>query len=94
MLNVTKVTKKYDKTYAVNDISFYVNDGEIAVLLGPNGAGKSTSIKCITGLLKYEGEIEICGYTNKSLEAKNFLHMCLKHQQCMKCLQCTSILSL
>ena len=70
MLNVTRVTKRYDNTCAINDISFYVNDGEIAVLLGPNGAGKSTSIKCITGLLKYDGEIEICGYTNKSLEAK------------------------
>ena len=70
MLNVINLTKKYGKTYAVNDISFYVNDGEIAVLLGPNGAGKSTSIKCITGLLKYEGQIDICGYTNKSLEAK------------------------
>ncbi|MGK0467676.1 MAG: ABC-2 type transport system ATP-binding protein [Clostridium sp.] len=70
MLNVKNVTKKFDKTFAVNDISFYVNDGEIAVLLGPNGAGKTTSIKCIAGLLKYEGEIDICGYINKSLDAK------------------------
>lgn len=70
MLNVRNVTKKFDKTFAVNDISFYVNDAEIAVLLGPNGAGKSTSIKCIAGLLKYEGEIDICGYINKSLDAK------------------------
>ncbi|MGH4120290.1 ABC transporter ATP-binding protein [Clostridium sp.] len=70
MINVRNVTKRYDKTTAVNDISFYVNDGEIAVLLGPNGAGKTTSIKCIAGLLKYEGEIDICGYINKSLDAK------------------------
>lgn len=70
MLNVRNVTKKFDKTFAVKDISFYVNDGEIAILLGPNGAGKTTSIKCIAGLLKYEGEIDICGYINKSLDAK------------------------
>jgi ABC-type multidrug transport system ATPase subunit len=70
MLNVRNVTKRYNKTTAVNDINFYVNDGEIAVLLGPNGAGKTTSIKCIAGLLKYEGEIDICGYINKSLDAK------------------------
>ena len=70
MLNVTNVSKRYDNTTAVDNISFYVNDGEIAVLLGPNGAGKSTSIKCVVGLLKYKGEIEICGYINKSLEAK------------------------
>ena len=70
MLSVKNVTKIFDKTTAVNDISFYVNDGEIAVLLGPNGAGKTTSIKCIAGLLKYKGEIDICGYINKSLDAK------------------------
>lgn len=70
MLNVKNVTKIFDKTTAVNNISFYVNDGEIAVLLGPNGAGKTTSIKCIAGLLKYKGEIDICGYINKSLYAK------------------------
>lgn len=50
-----------------------VNDGEIAVLAGPNGAGKSTAIKCIAGLLRFEGEIEIAGYNNKSLEAKRIL---------------------
>jgi len=41
------------------------------VLLGPNGAGKSTTIKCIIGLLKYKGQIQICGYENKSIEAKS-----------------------
>src|SRR3712207_8326106 len=36
----------------------------------PNGAGKSTTIKCISGLLRYKGSIEIQGYKNKTLEAK------------------------
>ena len=54
-------------------MSFMVNEGEIAVLAGPNGAGKSTAIKCIAGLLRFEGEIEICGFNNKSLEAKRIL---------------------
>lgn len=70
MLSVKNLSKEYDKTLAVNNISFDVLGGEIAVLLGPNGAGKSTTIKCITGLLKYAGNIEICGETNKSLKAK------------------------
>ncbi|MBU3142975.1 ABC transporter ATP-binding protein [Clostridium sp. CF012] len=70
MLIVQNLSKKYSKELVVNNISFQVNEGEIAILLGPNGAGKSTTIKCITGLLKYEGYIEICGYKNKSVEAK------------------------
>jgi len=71
MLKVKNLTKQYDKTIAVNNISFDVLGGEIAVLLGPNGAGKSTTIKCITGLLKYTGEIDINNLHNTSIEAKN-----------------------
>ncbi len=70
MLKVSNLSKEYDRTLAVNGVSFEVHDGEIAVLLGPNGAGKSTTIKCITGLLKYTGSIRICGEPNKSIKAK------------------------
>ncbi len=70
MLKVNQLTKIYDKVKAVDNISFHVNDGEIAVLLGPNGAGKSTTIKSIAGLLRYDGDIIINGMPNKSIEAK------------------------
>ncbi len=73
MLVVKNVTKKYGKIKANDNISFTVSDGEIAVLLGPNGAGKSTIIKCISGLLRFEGEIKLNGYANKTLEAKRLL---------------------
>ena len=73
MLTVNEVTKKYGKFVANDNVSFTVPDGEIAVLLGPNGAGKSTIIKCIAGLLRFEGEITVGGYPNKSLEAKRLL---------------------
>lgn len=70
MLKVENLTKEYDKVKAVDNISFEVGDGELAVLLGPNGAGKSTTIKSIAGLLRYKGEITIDNMNNKSLEAK------------------------
>lgn len=73
MLNVKNCTKKYGKIKADDNVSFSVGEGEIAVLLGPNGAGKSTLIKCIAGLLRFEGEITIGSYKNKSLEAKRLL---------------------
>lgn len=73
MFSVSGVTKKYGKTVANNNISFSVNDGEIAILLGPNGAGKSTIIKCIAGLLRFSGEITINSFPNKTLEAKKEL---------------------
>lgn len=70
ILIVNNVTKKYGKFVANDNINFQVNDGEIAVLLGPNGAGKSTIIKCICGLLRFQGDISIEGFENKSIEAK------------------------
>ena len=73
MFEVSHVTKRYGKVVANDDISFSVSDGQIAVLLGPNGAGKSTVIKCITGLLRFDGSITVCGFPNKSLEAKRLL---------------------
>ena len=73
MFCVSHVSKRYGKVLANNNISFEVGDGQIAVLLGPNGAGKSTIIKCIAGLLRFEGQITVCGYPNKSLEAKKLL---------------------
>ena len=73
MFQVNHVTKAYRSVIANNDISFQVADGQIAVLLGPNGAGKSTIIKCICGLLRFTGQITICGHPNKSREAKSLL---------------------
>ena len=70
MLSISGVTKRYGKTLANDNISFAVGDGQIGILLGPNGAGKSTIIKCITGLLRFTGRIEINGCENTSLEAK------------------------
>jgi len=70
MLQVCGLTKKYNKLLANDDLNFTVNDGEIAVLAGPNGAGKSTAIKCIAGLLRFHGDVLICGHENKSVEAK------------------------
>ena len=44
------VTKRYDGTLAVNDLSLGVNDGEFLVLVGPSGCGKTTALRMIAGL--------------------------------------------
>ena len=70
MLEVQNLTKRYNKTLAVDDVSFTVDTGRIGILLGPNGAGKSTVIKSIAGLLRYEGGVGINGIPARRLEAK------------------------
>ncbi len=63
-LEVKALCKKYSEkaNYAIRDISFSCEKGQIVGLLGSNGAGKSTSLKCITGMIPLsEGEITIAG---------------------------------
>jgi len=59
-VKVVNLVKKFDKTVAVDGISFDVKDGEFIVLLGPSGCGKTTTLRCIAGLeTPDEGEIYI-----------------------------------
>jgi sn-glycerol 3-phosphate transport system ATP-binding protein len=47
---VRHVTKAWGATRAVDDVSFEVTEGSLAVLLGPSGCGKSTTLRLIAGL--------------------------------------------
>ena len=46
---------KYQDFYALNDVSFRVNQGEVVGIVGTNGSGKSTLLKCISGIYKPTG---------------------------------------
>lgn len=62
MLTVKNLCKKFGSIKAVDEISFDLKKGEIAVLLGENGAGKSTLLRIISGYLEPDaGEVEING---------------------------------
>jgi len=52
MLELKRITKKYNIFPAVDDVSFIVKPGEILGYLGPNGAGKTTTIKMLAALLE------------------------------------------
>src|SRR5882762_5622459 len=43
--------RQYEQTFAVKDVSFQVEPGELVGFLGPNGAGKTTTLKMLAGLL-------------------------------------------
>ena len=57
------VSKTYNDTPVVSQLSLEIRPGEIFGLLGPNGAGKSTTIRMITTLTQVsEGSIQVAGY--------------------------------
>ena len=56
------ITKRFDKTLAVSELSLTLADGEFVVLLGPTGAGKTTTLRLVAGLERPDqGRIEIAG---------------------------------
>ncbi len=65
IIEINNLVKRYKKAKAnaVNDVSFYVEEGAFFSLLGPNGAGKTTAISILTTLLsKTSGEVKIDGF--------------------------------
>ena len=52
ILSVDGVTKAFDGFKAINDLSFYLEEGELRTVIGPNGAGKSTFMDLITARTK------------------------------------------
>lgn len=62
MLKLENVRKTYGSLVAVDNLSFYVKNGEIFGLLGENGAGKTTTFRMIMGLLEPDkGKITLDG---------------------------------
>ena len=59
LLTVEDVTKTYDGFRAINNLTFYLDEGELRTVIGPNGAGKSTFFDLLTGRAKPDvGKIE------------------------------------
>lgn len=78
VVRVEGLCKKYSKKadYAVENVTFSCNAGEIVGLLGHNGAGKSTTLKCMEGMLPFEkGSISIAGYNIQKSPVKAKMNM-------------------
>ena len=66
---------KRDGTYAVNDVNFRIDKGEIFGFLGPSGAGKSTTQGVVTGLLPLQdGIVMVDGVARRGQPDKEFFN--------------------
>lgn len=61
-IEVNNLSKKYGEKYALNHVSFTLEENKICGLLGRNGAGKTTFMDILSGqILASSGEIKING---------------------------------
>ena len=82
MIEISHLVKRYGQNFAVNDISFKVEKGEIVGFLGPNGAGKTTTMNILTGYLSATGgKAKIAGVDilENPMEAKSHIGFLPEH---------------
>lgn len=75
LLSIRDLTISYGNIKAVKGISFEVYEGEIVTLIGANGAGKSSTLRGISGLVPYKGEISFRGQDLKKIPADKIVAM-------------------
>jgi len=63
---VRNLTKRYGRVTAVDDLSFDVTAGETVALWGANGAGKTTVLRCILGILPFDGTVTVGNNSEKA----------------------------
>ncbi|MFT7222747.1 MAG: urea transport system ATP-binding protein [Cellvibrionaceae bacterium] len=75
LLAVENLTVSFDGFKAVNDFSFYVDEGEVRVIIGPNGAGKTTVLDLICGKTKStQGSIKFRNKELKKMSEHTIVH--------------------
>lgn len=69
VLSVQDLRVSYGNIAAVKGISFDVREGEIVALIGANGAGKSSTLRSISGLTPYSGQVTYRGQDLRQIPA-------------------------
>jgi nitrous oxidase accessory protein len=59
LIQVNKLTKRFKSITVVDQLSFEIEAGQAVALWGPNGAGKTTTLRCLIGLLPFDGQITV-----------------------------------
>ncbi len=75
LMSVHDLTIAYGNIRAVKGISFEVREGEIVCLIGANGAGKSSTLRAISGVVPYKGDILYQGKNLRGLPADQIVAM-------------------
>jgi branched-chain amino acid transport system ATP-binding protein len=58
LLEVKDLAVRYDKAVILNGVSLSVDEGEFIGIVGPNGAGKSTVLRAVSGLIRFQEQMQ------------------------------------
>jgi branched-chain amino acid transport system ATP-binding protein len=62
LLEVEGLEAGYGDLVVLRDVSFAVEQGQVAAILGPNGAGKTTTLRAVSGILRPSGRVTFDGH--------------------------------
>ncbi len=72
MLELDSISRRFEKTLAVDKLSLELKDQEFLVIFGPAGAGKSTTLRLIAGIIQpTHGEIRFNGHSLRDVPPEN-----------------------
>jgi len=75
LLKVEKLNFYIDGVHILKDISLEAEKGEFIGLIGPNGAGKTTLLKCINGINRGTGLVELGGRDIRTMSSRQIASM-------------------
>ncbi len=61
MIRVNRLSVTFNDKKVLDNVSFFVQDGERVAILGKSGSGKTVLLKSITGLIPFDGEVKVEG---------------------------------
>src|SRR5262249_52243069 len=93
--SLTGVSKKYDKTVALDDVSLHVKRGELLAVLGPNGAGKTTAIGIWLGLIEPDkGGVSLLGGQPSDVECRRRIGVMMQEVEIQRQLRVRELIEL
>ena len=94
VIEIKALSKQYGNQGGIHDINATFKSGQLNLLVGKNGSGKTTLMKCIMGVVRYQGQIirnrSIIGYAPEDyvmpyfMSVKDFLQSIGKIKDCPK----------
>jgi branched-chain amino acid transport system ATP-binding protein len=79
LLEVEELNAGYGDVVVLRDVSFAVEEGQVAAILGPNGAGKTTTLRAVSGLLRPSGRVTFDGNDLVGLKPEAIARLGIAH---------------